>query len=42
MLAAMGALKPWHVMVLAICCLLPTAVAIMGGVWAVRRSRNRG
>ncbi|NYF56070.1 hypothetical protein HDA35_001901 [Micromonospora purpureochromogenes] len=33
----MVALKLWHLM---ICVLLPTA-AILGGVWAVRRSRNR-
>ncbi|GAB3183986.1 hypothetical protein GCM10027259_40900 [Micromonospora palomenae] len=39
-LCAMGAIKPWHLLVLMICVLLPTAAAIVGGVWAVRRSRN--
>ncbi|WP_346537474.1 hypothetical protein [Micromonospora sp. DPT] len=36
-LSAMVALKLWHLLVLMICVLLPTAAAI---VWAVRRSRN--
>ncbi|MDH6463282.1 putative membrane protein YqjE [Micromonospora sp. A200] len=36
----MVALKLWHLLVLMICVLLPTAAAIVGGVWAVRRSRN--
>jgi hypothetical protein len=36
----MGAFKPWHLVVLLIC-LLPTVAAIVGGVWAVSRSRTR-
>lgn len=42
MLTPMGAIKPWHLFVLALCCLLPTAAAVAGGVWAARRSRRRG
>ncbi len=37
----MGAIKPWHLLLLSLCCLLPAVTAAFGGVWAVRRSRNR-
>ncbi|NJC12643.1 hypothetical protein F4558_002469 [Micromonospora profundi] len=36
----MGAIKPWHLVLLSLCCLVPTAVAIVGGVWALRRRRT--
>ncbi|MBB5110414.1 hypothetical protein FHU28_000253 [Micromonospora echinospora] len=37
----MGAIKPWHLSVLAICCLVPLVAAVAAGVWARRRSRER-
>jgi hypothetical protein len=37
----MGALKPWHLMVLLACCLLPVAASVAVGVAAARRARRR-
>ncbi|RKR92575.1 hypothetical protein BDK92_7017 [Micromonospora pisi] len=39
----MGAIKPWHVVVLSVVCLLPLFVATLAGVWWAmsRRRRNR-
>jgi len=37
----MGALKPWHLAVLSLVCLLPTVAVVAGAVWAVVRRRNR-
>jgi hypothetical protein len=36
----MGALKPWHMVVLTVLCLLPLAAAI-AGIWVARRSKRR-
>jgi hypothetical protein len=41
MLWIMEALKPWHAIIVMLCCLLPATAAVAGGVWAVRRSRAR-
>jgi hypothetical protein len=37
----MGALKPWHLAILSVCCLVPLAAVVAGAVWAVLRRRNR-
>lgn len=39
----MGAIRPWHVLLLSIVCLLPLFAATLGGLlWAMsRRRRNR-
>jgi hypothetical protein len=36
----MGAIRPWHLFLLLLCCLLPTTAAVTGAVWAIRRSRS--
>jgi len=35
----MGAIKPWHLFVLTLCCLLPLIAAVVAVVWT-RRSRR--
>jgi hypothetical protein len=37
----MGALKPWHLLILSLCCLLPVVAAAIGGVWAVSKKRGQ-
>ncbi|WP_203904117.1 hypothetical protein [Virgisporangium aliadipatigenens] len=39
----MGALRPWHLILCTLCCLLPLAIAaVAGGVaWKVRQDRAR-
>jgi hypothetical protein len=37
----MGAIKPWHLAILSLCCLLPITAAVAGTVWAVVRRRNK-
>jgi hypothetical protein len=38
----MGAIKPWHLAVLSIVCLVPLFVATLAGVlWAMSRRRGR-
>jgi hypothetical protein len=37
----MGAVKPWHALILLMCCLLSTGLVTGGVVWAVIRSRRR-
>ncbi|MGI5216143.1 hypothetical protein [Plantactinospora sp. CA-290183] len=37
----MGAIKPWHVLVLSLCCLLSFTVVAAGVLWAVL-SKRRG
>jgi hypothetical protein len=36
----MGALKPWHLLVAVLCCLLPFAAAVGGTVWLVLRRQG--
>jgi cbb3-type cytochrome oxidase subunit 3 len=37
----MGAIKPWHLAVLSLCCLLPITGAVAGTVWAFWRKRSQ-
>jgi hypothetical protein len=36
----MGAIRPWHLFLLSLCCLIPV-IAAGAGLWTVRRSRRR-
>jgi hypothetical protein len=36
----MGAVKPWNLMLLMLCCLLPITAATAAGIWAARRKRR--
>jgi hypothetical protein len=37
----MGAVKPWHLILLSLCCMVTLTVAVAGGIWAARRSRSK-
>lgn len=38
----MGELKPWHLAVVVVCCLLPFAVAVAGTIiWAIGRRQPK-
>jgi hypothetical protein len=36
----MGAVKPWHLILLSLCCMVTLGAAIAGGVWAARSRRK--
>jgi len=37
----MGAIRPWHLAILGLCCLLPFTAAAAGAVYAFLRKRGR-
>jgi hypothetical protein len=39
--SAMGAIKPLHLVLFSVCCLLPLAASVVVGVGAARRARRR-
>ena len=39
-LPAVGAIKPWQLFILSLCCLVPLAAAAVAGFWVARRDRK--